>query len=70
MPRTNIDLDELEKLRKSLPVGKCMDMDITDEGEQTGMQVCRAGENEFIFKSKDGSMKGSLKMTDYKKEEK
>ena len=64
-----LDLDELEKLRKSLPVGKCIDMDITEDGKQEGFMVCRAGENDFRLKAKKGSMKGSLKMTDYKKEE-
>ena len=65
----NIDIAELDELKKKLPVGKCIDLDITEDGRQEGIMVCRAGEDDFRIKSKDGSMKGSLKMTDYKEEE-
>lgn len=62
----NIDVDEIAKMKKALPVGKCIDMDMEIEGEKQGMLVCRTGDEEFTMKGKGdmSSMKGTIRVID------
>jgi len=58
------DPNELERMRNIIPVGKCIDMDVEQDGEKVGMMVCRTNENDFNFHSKDGRLKGEIKEKD------
>lgn len=64
----HIDVDELEKLKRNLPVNKCINVDMTVDGEKMGMNVCRTGEEEFEVEGTGMvPMKGTIKVVDYKK---
>lgn len=63
----DVDLDKIETMKKMIPVGKCLDVDIKVDGENMGMLVCRRTKEEITMESKDGSMTGSLKIVDAKK---
>lgn len=66
----NIDIDELEKLKKNLPVNKCIDVDMTIDGEKMGMKVCRTGEDDFEMEGTGMlPMKGTIRVVDYEKKE-
>jgi len=66
----NIDIEDLEKMKKTLPVGKCLVADMTVDGEPMGMKVCRTAED--VFEMEGSGMlpiKGSIRVVDYKKGE-
>lgn len=64
----NVDIDELEKLKKTLPVNKCIVADMTIDGEKIGMKICRTGEEEFEMEGTGMlPIKGTVKVVDYKK---
>ena len=67
-----IDVDKMDRIKKELPVGSCLEINAEINGEKEGMRICRVNETDVEFESTDtlseDQMKGSVRIV--KREEK